>query len=139
MKRRELIKNSALVAGASALPSTVDAVTTKMERQPLIIGDVTLSEDEEYVIKRLVEDLRYGQVEYVEYWSDWHNQIIREKDGSFSHDMCSQEFGASDGCIDCVEQRNIWGDYAKLIENADPEFFTEKSGHRLLENIHDFF
>ena len=99
MKRRELIKNSALVAGASALPSTVDAVITKTERQPLKIGDVTLSENEEYTIKRLVEDLRYGQVEYVEYWSDWHNQIIRNEDGSFEHEMCDQYFGASDGCM----------------------------------------
>ena len=139
MKRRELIKNSALVASASALPTTVDAVTTKTERQPLKIGDVTLSKDEEYTIQRLVEDLRYGQVEYVEYWNDWHNQIIRKKDGSFTWDECSQQFGASDGCIDCVENINIWGDYAKLIENADPEFFTEKSGHRLLEDIHHFF
>ena len=139
MKRRELIKNSALVAGASALPSTVDAVITKTERQPLKIGDITLSEDEEYTIQRLVEDLRYGQVEYVEYWNDWHNQIIRKKDGSFTWDECSQQFGASDGCIDCVENINIWGDYAKLIQNADPDFFDEKGGHRLLEDIHHFF
>ena len=139
MKRRELIKNSALVAGASALPATVDAVTTKTERQPLKIGDYTLSQYEESVIEDLIEDLRHGLVHEVNYRSDWHNQIIRNEDGSFEHEMCDQYFGASDGCIDCVEHRNIWGDYAKLIDNADPKFFTEKSGHRLLENIHHFF